>query len=171
MADRQERKSTPPSLDKPAAGRGAASGAPRLGCRHRAAKPPAFQERSTFRRRLVSHKMRRPKFSADTRKGTCCRSHVPAAGSMRGQRLIWLLRDGASKYKVRRQAERGEVIESSSGGGVSVDLVWNAAKSSHRPWRPSQSPVLTIALPVKGVRCNAQSGCQSAGSRSPVNLE
>jgi RNA-directed DNA polymerase len=32
--------------------------------------------------------------------------------------------------------------------GVSVDLAWNTAKSAHGPWRLSQSPALTIALPT-----------------------
>jgi RNA-directed DNA polymerase len=32
--------------------------------------------------------------------------------------------------------------------GVSVDLAWNTAKSAHGPWRLSQSPALTIALPA-----------------------
>jgi RNA-directed DNA polymerase len=32
--------------------------------------------------------------------------------------------------------------------GVSVDLAWNTSKSAHGPWRLSQSPALTIALPV-----------------------
>jgi hypothetical protein len=29
------------------------------------------------------------------------------------------------------------------------DLAWNTAKSAHGPWRPSQSPALAIALPVR----------------------
>lgn len=33
--------------------------------------------------------------------------------------------------------------------GVSTDLAWNTAKSAHGPWRLSQSPALTIALPAK----------------------
>ena len=33
--------------------------------------------------------------------------------------------------------------------GVSVDLAWNTSKSAHGPWRLSQSPALTIALPAK----------------------
>jgi RNA-directed DNA polymerase len=36
--------------------------------------------------------------------------------------------------------------------GVSVDLAWNTAKSAHGPWRLSQSPALTIALPAKYFR-------------------
>jgi len=32
--------------------------------------------------------------------------------------------------------------------GVSVDLAWNTSKSAHGPWRLSQSPALTIALPA-----------------------
>jgi hypothetical protein len=36
--------------------------------------------------------------------------------------------------------------------GVSVDLAWNTAKSAHGPWRLSQSPALTIALPAKHFR-------------------
>ncbi|HWN42409.1 MAG TPA: group II intron reverse transcriptase/maturase [Thermoanaerobaculia bacterium] len=36
--------------------------------------------------------------------------------------------------------------------GVSVDLAWNTAKSAHGPWRLSQSPGLTIALPAKYFR-------------------
>ena len=32
--------------------------------------------------------------------------------------------------------------------GVSVDLAWNTAKSAHGPWRLSQSPALTLALPA-----------------------
>jgi len=32
--------------------------------------------------------------------------------------------------------------------GVSVVLAWNTAKSAHGPWRLSQSPALTIALPA-----------------------
>lgn len=33
--------------------------------------------------------------------------------------------------------------------GVSRDLAWNTAKSAHGPWRLSQSPALTIALPAR----------------------
>ena len=36
--------------------------------------------------------------------------------------------------------------------GVSVDLAWNTSKSAHGPWRLSQSPALTIALPAKYFR-------------------
>ena len=36
--------------------------------------------------------------------------------------------------------------------GVSVDLAWNTAKSAHGPWRLSQSPALTIALPARYFR-------------------
>lgn len=36
--------------------------------------------------------------------------------------------------------------------GVSVDLAWNTAKSAHGPWRLSQSPALTIALPASYFR-------------------
>ena len=36
--------------------------------------------------------------------------------------------------------------------GVSVELAWNTAKSAHGPWRLSQSPALTIALPAKYFR-------------------
>ncbi len=36
--------------------------------------------------------------------------------------------------------------------GVSVSLAWNTAKSAHGPWRLSQSPALTIALPAKYFR-------------------
>jgi hypothetical protein len=32
--------------------------------------------------------------------------------------------------------------------GVSGDLAWNTAKSAHGPWRLSQSPALSIALPA-----------------------
>jgi RNA-directed DNA polymerase len=35
---------------------------------------------------------------------------------------------------------------------VSVDLAWNTSKSAHGPWRLSQSPALTIALPAKYFR-------------------
>jgi len=33
--------------------------------------------------------------------------------------------------------------------GVSLDLAWNTAKSAHGPWRLSQSPALSFALPEK----------------------
>lgn len=33
--------------------------------------------------------------------------------------------------------------------GVSRELAWNTAKSAHGPWRLSQSPALTIALPAR----------------------
>lgn len=33
--------------------------------------------------------------------------------------------------------------------GVSVRLAWNTAKSAHGPWRLSQSPALSFALPLK----------------------
>lgn len=33
--------------------------------------------------------------------------------------------------------------------GVSMDLAWNTCKSAHGPWRLSNSPALTIALPKK----------------------
>ena len=33
--------------------------------------------------------------------------------------------------------------------GVSCVLAWNTAKSAHGPWRLSQSPALTIALPAR----------------------
>jgi RNA-directed DNA polymerase len=33
--------------------------------------------------------------------------------------------------------------------GVSVGLAWNTSKSAHGPWRLSQSPALTIALPAR----------------------
>jgi RNA-directed DNA polymerase len=33
--------------------------------------------------------------------------------------------------------------------GISRDLAWNTAKSAHGPWRLSQSPALTIALPAR----------------------
>ena len=33
--------------------------------------------------------------------------------------------------------------------GVSVREAWNTSKSAHGPWRLSQSPALTLALPVK----------------------
>ena len=36
--------------------------------------------------------------------------------------------------------------------GVSTDLAWNTSKSAHGPWRLSQSPGLTIALPAKYFR-------------------
>jgi len=36
--------------------------------------------------------------------------------------------------------------------GVSVELAWNTSKSAHGPWRLSQSPALTIALPAKYFR-------------------
>ena len=36
--------------------------------------------------------------------------------------------------------------------GVSTDLAWNTAKSAHGPWRLSQSPALTIALPARYFR-------------------
>jgi len=36
--------------------------------------------------------------------------------------------------------------------GVSTDLAWNTAKSAHGPWRLSQSPALTIALPARHFR-------------------
>ena len=36
--------------------------------------------------------------------------------------------------------------------GVSVDLAWNTSKSAHGPWRLSQSPALTIALPARYFR-------------------
>jgi RNA-directed DNA polymerase len=36
--------------------------------------------------------------------------------------------------------------------GVSTDLAWNTSKSAHGPWRLSQSPALTIALPAKYFR-------------------
>ena len=36
--------------------------------------------------------------------------------------------------------------------GVSVDLAWNTSKSAHGPWRLSQSPALTIALPASYFR-------------------
>lgn len=36
--------------------------------------------------------------------------------------------------------------------GVSVGLAWNTAKSAHGPWRLSQSPALTIALPASYFR-------------------
>jgi len=32
---------------------------------------------------------------------------------------------------------------------VSLDLAWNTAKSAHGPWRLSQSPALSFALPEK----------------------
>lgn len=36
--------------------------------------------------------------------------------------------------------------------GVSCDLAWNTSKSAHGPWRLSQSPALTIALPARYFR-------------------
>ena len=36
--------------------------------------------------------------------------------------------------------------------GVKGDLAWNTSKSAHGPWRLSQSPALTIALPAKYFR-------------------
>ena len=33
--------------------------------------------------------------------------------------------------------------------GISCVLAWNTAKSAHGPWRLSQSPALTIALPAR----------------------
>jgi len=33
--------------------------------------------------------------------------------------------------------------------GVSLDLAWNTAKSAHGPWRLSQSPALSFALPER----------------------
>jgi len=36
--------------------------------------------------------------------------------------------------------------------GVSLDLAWNTAKSAHGPWRLSQSPALSFALPGKFFR-------------------
>lgn len=36
--------------------------------------------------------------------------------------------------------------------GVSVGLAWNTSKSAHGPWRLSQSPALTIALPARYFR-------------------
>ena len=45
-----------------------------------------------------------------------------------------------------------EAIGSSRRRGVSVDLAWNTAKSAHGPWRLSQSPALTSALPARYFR-------------------
>lgn len=46
---------------------------------------------------------------------------------------------------------------------VSVDLAWNTAKLAQGPWRLSQSPALTIALPAKYFR---KLGLPSLGRRS-----